>query len=428
MKTRDSGMVSTSPSTRTSASIYRASIAQCDSHCCSSIIIALFLFFSPHVSSELHHHQSREIQQHLYQQRHQRRFFSTQTIWDARIQAHHSLQELQRVGGIFYEAAASSVRESRQRLRMQQQQRRGYHRHPINSNNNHNNYNPIAEQDPHAYLDEFGIPKEDPLLQDYNNNNNNISTGTRQSASSRQHHHQGDNDFIFLPHFNFRPENEGWASVSNLDVFFQSLYSYYYHRGLVPIIGKGVVELVTLFFTLTLSVFLFAYVDWHGLAQCHDEASCHADFIASYIIPHPFQQHYSLWNALVILYAVLFGSYGVLSCLQLAHTVQQAQHSKWVYEERLGISARKLIGGAVDWDRDVVAKLVALQQSGEYRVAINTDRHGQAPLDALVIANRILRKENFLVALFNKGLLDLNVPLASALVSDSFFCSSLEVS
>jgi len=109
--------------------------------------------------------------------------------------------------------------------------------------------------------------------------------------------------------------------------------------------------------------------------------------------------------------------------MQFAHTVQQAMNAKWVYEERLGISARKLLGGAVDWDRDVVSKLVALQQSGEYRVAIHNS--GQ-DLDALVIANRILRKENFMVALFNRGLLDLTIPCAS-FFSDSFFCSSLEV-
>ena len=63
----------------------------------------------------------------------------------------------------------------------------------------------------------------------------------------------------------------------------QSLYNYYYHRGITPIIGKGIVELVSLFFTLWLSVFLFAYLDWRALLQCVDEDSCHDSF-RDYII------------------------------------------------------------------------------------------------------------------------------------------------
>ncbi len=48
-------------------------------------------------------------------------------------------------------------------------------------------------------------------------------------------------------------------------------------------IGKGIVELVTLFFTLWLSVFLFVYLDWSELIECTDEESCHAS-LSNYII------------------------------------------------------------------------------------------------------------------------------------------------
>ena len=41
---------------------------------------------------------------------------------------------------------------------------------------------------------------------------------------------------------------------------------------------KGVVELVTLFITLWLSIFLFVYVDWKGLSTCHGENSCRPNF------------------------------------------------------------------------------------------------------------------------------------------------------
>ena len=57
----------------------------------------------------------------------------------------------------------------------------------------------------------------------------------------------------------------------------QSIYNYYFHRGYTVIIGKGIVEIISLFFTLVLSVFLFAYIDWRELTTCQDSSSCHEE-------------------------------------------------------------------------------------------------------------------------------------------------------
>jgi autophagy-related protein 9 len=204
-------------------------------------------------------------------------------------------------------------------------------------------------------------------------------------------------------------------------VYFSSLYSYYYHRGFSPILAKGVVELTGLFFTLILSVFLFSMVDWTELAGCIDESTCHAHF-SSYIHPNPFAaSHRTSWTFVVLGYALLFGSYGMFATWTFLHTLRRAAAAQWVFENQIGISRRKLEGGAVDWDADVVAKLRDLQRSGQYRVAIH--QHSDH-LDALVVANRIMRKDNFLIAMLNCGVLDLSVPLFK---DRTFFCSSIEV-
>lgn len=176
------------------------------------------------------------------------------------------------------------------------------------------------------------------------------------------------------------------------------------------------VELFSLVLTLWLSVFLFAYVDWNALATCTDETTCRAH-LSSYLIDKPFHR-VSLWNLLVILYCLLFLCYTAFSCWTFLHTIRDALEAKHFFEEKLGIPAIKLEGGAVDWDRDVVEKIVSLQVSGEHRVAI----HGQ-DLDALVVAQRILRKENFMVAFFNRRMLDLSIPG----IKGTYFCKSLEV-
>ena len=232
-----------------------------------------------------------------------------------------------------------------------------------------------------SYLDDFGIPPEEPLLPPTE------ATG----------------DYLLLPHFT----RHHHASVDNLDVFFHSLYQYYYHRGLVPWLGQGVVELITLFFTLWLSVWLCG-VDWMALATCHDEATCRGNLTEYWAWR---------WSWGLTIYGAVFLVYGLWATWSFGQTIQHAYRAKFVFEDRLGISQRKLEGGAVDWDRDVVAKLVELHESGEYRVAV------QGGMDALLIAQRIMRKENFMVALWNMDILDWTVP---GLKERRFFCKSLE--
>ena len=209
--------------------------------------------------------------------------------------------------------------------------------------------------------------------------------------------------------------------MANLDLYFNNLYSYFYHRALRRIVLKGVVEMITTALTCILSDLLFLYVDWKALSLCIDETMCRPDF-SGYMIAHLFARR-TVWNSMVVLYCLLFIAYMISPVLSFLRTVQDALQAKWVFEERLGISARnRLEGGAVDWDRDVVRKLLELLLLGEHRIAI----HGQE-LNALVIAQRIMRKENFLIALFNAGLLDLSAPLVAVFRDNALLCSSIEV-
>lgn len=378
--------------------------------------------------SELHHHHSQEVLNHLNRHTTSTRQPPPQhphnwgeQPWDRlrdfvrgegtggsndRTTTTTYWEDMKSVGALFYQATTSSVRQALTLRHNQQQQaataaRQNRFRAPPPEAFHHASYG----------LEQFGLAPLIPNEDDHDFLSN--------ESQPRQ---QQRNGFVFLPEaLRFRPSNEGWANVANLDLYFQSLYAFYYHRGMVPIVAKGIVQLVTLFFSLVLSVFLFAYVDWTALAQCTDENTCRTDFVQGYIREHPFAK-FSVWNVIVVSYMLIFCLYGVFSVLSFVNNVQEASRAKWVYEDRLGISAQKLLGGAVDWDRDVVSKLMALQQSGEYRVAIHNTGH---EFDALVIANRILRKENYMVAFFNRGLLNLSVPFASVL-QQTYFCSTIE--
>lgn len=299
-------------------------------------------------------------------------------------------EEMGRVAQVVYEAGAAAYQKS--------EQRRRYHAMAAAAASNSNN-----QSNPTGYLDDFGIPVEEPLLEnpypanEYTSFDEGPPTG---------------NDFVFLP--NFR-RGQGWGAVANLDMYLTGLYNYYYHRGLVPIVGKGAVQLITLFGTLFLSVFVSVYLDWKALTTCTDEHTCRAS-LSDYLIQNPFQ-NWSIWTTIVVSYILLFLAYGGFAIWSFLLTIRTALESKAVFEEQLGVSSRQLEGGVVEWET-VVAKILELQTSGSYQIA----HHGQN-LDALIIANRILRKENFMVALVNRGLLDLTIPL---LGNQQFFSPSIE--
>jgi len=221
---------------------------------------------------------------------------------------------------------------------------------------------------------------------------------------------QTNDDYVLLP-----TRNNGWGAAPNLDVYFTALYRTFYCRGRWAILCKSVVEIVTLVFTGWLSVALLIHVDWHALVSCTDDVSCRAS-LSDYYLKWGDSRWW--WRSWVFLYAVLWFGYTAWASVAAYSSLQQATAAQKVLEERLGVSARRIERGAVHWD-DVVRKLVELQQRGVYRVAINGDS-----VNALGIVQRIMRKENFMIALFNRGLLDLTIPI---MPKKQLYCSTIEV-
>jgi hypothetical protein len=123
---------------------------------------------------------------------------------------------------------------------------------------------------------------------------------------------------------------------------------------------------------------------------------CHSDFVQAYLIKKPFSQECVERHCYSVLYLVLV--YGLFATWPF--TIRpRVPEAKWVFEDRLGISARKLEGGAVG-----LGSRCRDQAAGAAAIRTIPDRYSRAMSDALVVAQRIIRKENFLVALFNQRL------------------------
>lgn len=185
--------------------------------------------------------------------------------------------------------------------------------------------------------------------------------------------------------------------IEDLDQFFSSMYDYYRTRGLPAILLNQFCSIATLGFTIAFSVFLLACVDWPTLRNCHDEASC-GDF-KSYV-KTPFGQA-SFYNFITFCYMALFFVYWLFQVLSAIRTSLEGIRMESFYRRVLGISLSDLQN--MQWS-DIMRRLITLHDNGVYRVSI------QDKLTEYDIVARIMRKENYMVALINKGVLDIRLP------------------
>jgi autophagy-related protein 9 len=193
----------------------------------------------------------------------------------------------------------------------------------------------------------------------------------------------------------FEGAQEEWLVERDLDAFFQNLYEYYRDRGLPSIAVSRLLDLVTLGFTILFTGFLLLGLDWTKLQSCHDEATCLA--LYEYTL-NPWAAS-GLFAALVNTGLLLLTLTWCSQALNLAPRLTRAYRTYKFYRDQLGIPIREM--QTMEWCT-VVSRLVRLQHRTKMQV--------NGPLTALTIAMRIMRKDNYLVAMINQGVLPVGSP------------------
>lgn len=205
------------------------------------------------------------------------------------------------------------------------------------------------------------------------------------------------------------------------------MYHYHYNKGLPAIVLTEFCAVCSLGFTVAFSVFLLGFINWAGLMECHDEGSCHD--LHSYVVTTHFGFS-SLFGFIIMGYCFLFSCYWIFRlvtalqvissaiemerfyrCTRMSHTSDKMFSHPLVLtlllytyipadetramdcREKLGISLAEL--HALDWN-DVVQRLIVLHDHKIHRVAVKDQ------LTEHDVVSRILRKENYMVALINK--------------------------
>ncbi|RKP07115.1 APG9-domain-containing protein [Thamnocephalis sphaerospora] len=182
-----------------------------------------------------------------------------------------------------------------------------------------------------------------------------------------------------------------WTNVDNLDTFFKRVYRYYQGKGVYCIVTSRLLSLLMLAFMIGFSTFLAGCVDYGKLSQSSTLSEAIYDSCSS---------HMSGW---LKLFVTAFWCYWAWQFVRFAYEARKLIEMYNFYTYLLEIPDCDM--QTVDWNL-VVSRIIKLRETTPSIL----NAHPSLRINSHDICNRILRMENYMVALFNKDLLDLSVP------------------
>ncbi|KAK6069191.1 autophagy protein Apg9 [Seiridium cupressi] len=202
-----------------------------------------------------------------------------------------------------------------------------------------------------------------------------------------------------------------WANVSNLDAFTNEVYDYYLGAGFWCIMLDNFLHIVKVIFMASLLTLLTQCIDFGTIRQSKS--------LSQVMIPKCTKNMWGIWN--LGLWCTTF--YVMWKIIQYALEIPRLIHLRDFYVYLLEIPEADM--QTVSW-QDVVSRITGLRDQN-VKTAINITpsqrrflskqlgRHmagtAKERLDAHDIANRLMRRENYIIALFNKDILDLTAPI-----------------
>ncbi|KAI5124310.1 hypothetical protein M0805_008918 [Coniferiporia weirii] len=194
-----------------------------------------------------------------------------------------------------------------------------------------------------------------------------------------------------------------WVNVYDLDVFLQDVYRYYEGKGIISIALSRGLHLLTIGFTIFFSTFLLNCVDYSRIKP--EGITRLSDVVVDHCV--------SRFSGITVIFFFFFGAYYIIQIVTFVFEVMRLMDMYQFYTHLLGIPDADI--QTISWP-EIVRRIEAIREDNPV-TALSSATHANpsssmtAKLDAHDIANRIMREENYLIALFNKDLLDLRVPL-----------------
>lgn len=187
-----------------------------------------------------------------------------------------------------------------------------------------------------------------------------------------------------------------WANVENLDFFLQQVYDYYLGNGLYCIIVEKVLHLATVLFVVFISTYMGHCIDYSRLEKSRHFADIHIDYC--YKTQLSITTKAFLW---------CFYAFVGLRLLQIYFDIKNLKEIKNFYNYLLNISDKDL--QTIPWQL-VVGQLILLKDQNAV-TANAAEVKAKNRLSAHDVANRIMRRENYVIALYDNDILEISLPI-----------------
>jgi hypothetical protein len=201
------------------------------------------------------------------------------------------------------------------------------------------------------------------------------------------------------------------------DSFFREFYRFYCNKGTMTTMLSEASAVLSLAFAISFSVYLFEFVDWNAVMQCTDEETCHA--LNEQFASNPFQHTPKFTSFLSALYFLLFLCVWLWRVGLAVRTIQKTNEMSAFCRDKLRISEADL--ETVDWPR-VLERLIFAHKAGVIQILPNPE------LTVNDVVLRIMRSDNYLIALINRNCLHMFLPwwLAPFFTESVLFSKSME--
>ncbi|GAA5833704.1 hypothetical protein JCM11251_003209 [Rhodosporidiobolus azoricus] len=189
-----------------------------------------------------------------------------------------------------------------------------------------------------------------------------------------------------------------WVNVEDLDGFLQQVYLYYVGKGIWAIGLERVLNLLTIGWVIGFSTFLLGCIDYPRLWHSHH--------LSEVVIP----RCASRMSGFTLLLALTFAFFYLWRVVRFSFGVRRLWEMHEFYTELLEVPEGDI--QTIPWHA-IVSRLTLLRASHPSALSSrsSTGAGTGERLDAHDVANRIMREENYLIALFNKSVLDISLPL-----------------
>lgn len=206
-------------------------------------------------------------------------------------------------------------------------------------------------------------------------------------------------------------------TLANPDEFFREFYRFYCSKGIVSTFLSELCAVLSLGFSISFSVYLFEFVDWNAVTKCSDEESCAN--LNEQFATDPFHHTPKFTTFLTALYFLLFFCVWIWRAWRAVKTVEQAAAMSAFYKEKLHISDASL--ETLEWPA-VLERLLNNHKAGVVQIV------PKANLTVNDVVLRIMRSENYLIALINRNCLHMFLPwwLAPFFSESLLFTKSME--